>query len=71
MSLCTATLVNNAEETGRGWGKGGLEELSGDKSKGLCPADRAKMSKFPNSFFVIDLKLNVLLLWFGSICIHV
>lgn len=52
MSLCTATLVNNAEdtETGRGRGKAGPEELSGDKSKGLCPADIANINTFPVSF---------------------
>lgn len=48
MSLCTASLVNNAEDTdtGRGRGTGGLEELSGDKSKPLCPADGAQIHTF-------------------------
>lgn len=48
MSLCTASLVNNAEdtETGRGRGTGGLEELSRDKSKLLCPADGAQINTF-------------------------
>lgn len=67
MSLCTATLVNNAEgtETGRGRGKRGLEELSGDKSKHICPADRARINKF-HVIFVRHFKQNILMV----VCEH-
>lgn len=58
--------MQRGTETGRGRGKGGVEELSGDKSKRLCPADRAKINTF-HVIFVRDLKLNLLLWWFGSI----
>ncbi len=66
MSLYTATLVNNAEdaETWRERAKERLEELSGDRSKRLCLADRAKSFIFHVIF--VTLKLNALLWWFGS-----